>query len=278
MHSPVDFDRASEDGARSHMKWIDRAERHLGHLAIPHLIRLVGMLNALVFVLYKLNPTFLQWLRLDPSAVMRGEVWRLASYVLIPSVGGPIYDWLLAALYIYYIWWIGDGIEEAMGSFRVNLFYLIGVIGTTAAAFFTRSGNFGTTMLNSSLFFAFARFYPENMIYLMGLVPVKVKWLAWFSGLLLVFGFVFNGWDYRFAVAAAFANYFLFFGKEIFHEAVLRREVDVRRRRFVSAQRPDEEALHRCEVCGRTEQSAPDLEFRVAKDGHEYCTEHLPKT
>lgn len=259
------------------MKWIDRTERHLGHLAVPNLIRIIAIFNALVFVLYKLNPHFLQYLTLDPAAVMRGEVWRLVSYVLIPSVGGPIGDWLFAALYIYYIWWIGDGIEEAMGSFRVNLFYLIGVVGTTTAAFFSDSTNFSTGMLNSSLFFAFARFYPEQVIYLMMLVPVKVKWMAWFSGAFIVLGFIFGEWDYRLAVVAAFANYFLFFGKEIFQDAVMRREVATRRQRFAKAQLPDDQSLHRCEVCGRTEHASPDLEFRVAKDGHEYCSEHLPK-
>ncbi len=259
------------------MNWIDRLERPLGHLAIPNLIRLIAIFNALVFVLYKLNPGFLDYLTLDPAAVMRGEVWRLVSYVLIPSVGGPVVDWLFAALYIYYIWWIGDGLEEAMGSFRVNLFYLIGVIGTTAAAFFSNSTNFASGMLNSSLFFAFARFYPEQVIYLMALVPVKVKWMAWVSGVFIVLGFIFGEWDYRLAVLAAFANFFLFFGREIFGEAVTRREVATRQQRFAKAQIPDDESLHRCEVCGRTELVAADLEFRVAKDGHEYCTEHLPK-
>jgi hypothetical protein len=37
-----------------------------------------------------------------------------------------------------------------------------------------------------------------------------------------------------------------------------------------------EETLHRCETCGITEGSHPEAEFRVASDGKEYCTEHLP--
>ena len=259
------------------MKWIDRAERNFGHLAIPNLIRIITACNALVFLLYKLNPHFLDLLALDPQAVRRGEVWRLVTYVFIPSVGGPIIDWLVAALYIWYLWWLGDGLENAMGSFRVNLFYLLGMLGTTAAAFFT-GANFATAMLNSALFFAFARFYPEMMIYLMALVPVKVKWMSWLSGIWLVLGFISRGWDYRLALVAAFANYFLFFGREIFQDAAHRGTVHARRMKYESAQRPDDEALHRCEICGRTETVAPDLEFRVAKDGHEYCTEHLPKT
>ena len=258
------------------MKWIDRAERNFGHLAIPNLIRVIAAFNALTFVLYKFSPRFLDAITLDPEAVMRGEVWRLVSYIFIPSIGGPVTDWLFAALYIWYLWWLGDGLESAMGSFRLNLFYLLGMIGTTVAAFFTHA-NFATAMLNSSLLSAFARFYPEMMIYLMGLIPVKVKWLAWFSGIFLVIGFILGEWDYRLALIAAFANYFLFFGREIFQDAVHRRDVHARRSRFEKAQQTGDESLHRCEVCGRTETAAPELEFRVAKDGHEYCTEHLPK-
>ena len=259
------------------MKWIDRAERNFGHLAIPNLIRGITAFNALVYVLYKMNPRVLDLLRLDPVAVKHGEVWRLVTYVFIPSIGGPVTDWLVAALYIWYLWWLGDGLESAMGSFRVNLFYLLGMLGTTAAAFFT-GADFATAMLNSSLFFAFARFYPEVTIYFMMLVPVKVKWMAWFYGFTLVVGFISGSWDYRLAVLVAFANYLLFFGVEIFQDAALRRTAHSRRQQYEAAQRPDDDALHRCEVCGRTEHVAPELEFRVAKDGHEYCTEHLPKT
>ena len=35
--------------------------------------------------------------------------------------------------------------------------------------------------------------------------------------------------------------------------------------------------INRCQVCGQTEITGPELEFRVARDGHEYCTGHLPK-
>lgn len=259
------------------MNWINRAERRFGHHAIPNLIRVITGFNALVFLLYRLvNPHIIEVLRLDPHAVMRGEVWRLVTYIFIPTLGGPVLDWLWAALYIWYLWWIGDGLESAMGSFRVNVFYILGMIGVTVGAFFTGAG-FSTAMLNSTLFFAFARFYPEAIIYLMGLVPVKVKWLAWFSGFFLILGFLGNGWDYRLAVIVAFANYFIFFGRDIFQDAVHRHEVHNRRTRFESARRSDEEAMHRCAVCGRTELAHPELEFRVSRDGQEYCLEHLPK-
>ena len=259
------------------MNWIDRAEHRFGHLAIPNLVRVIAGLNGLAFLLYRMvNPHLVEVLGLDPQAIMRGEVWRLVTYIFIPSIGSPVTDWLFELLWIWWLWWIGDGLESALGSFRVNVFVFLGMAGITAAAFFTGSG-FAAMMLDSSLFFAFARFYPEEVIYLMMLVPVKVKWLAWVGGLFLVLGFMANGWGYRFTLLAAFANYFIFFGREIFQDAAHRREVHGRRQRFESAQRSDDEAMHRCTTCGRTEIQAPDLEFRVARDGQEYCVEHLPK-
>jgi hypothetical protein len=50
---------------------------------------------------------------------------------------------------------------------------------------------------------------------------------------------------------------------------------EARRRRFQKALEP-ESTLHRCSLCGRTEVSDPDLEFRVSANGSEYCGEHLP--
>ena len=259
------------------MKWIDRAEARFGHLAIPGLIRAVAVFTILVYMVIKTTPHFIELIDLDPMRIEAGEVWRLVTYVFIPRWGGLVPDWLGAALYVYYLWWLGGGLEEAMGSFKVNVFFFLGMIGTTIAAFFF-GANFSSFMLNASLFFAFARYFGDMEIYLFLVLPVKVKWMAWVSGFLLLAGFVLGSWSYRMAVIAALANYLIFFGFEIAHEAKHRQEVSTRRRRFEAATQDGEgEAMHHCAVCGRTELVAPDLDFRVSADGHEYCVEHLPK-
>jgi hypothetical protein len=53
--------------------------------------------------------------------------------------------------------------------------------------------------------------------------------------------------------------------------------VAVRRQRFEIQSRSEEEALHKCKTCGATELTDPSLEFRVARDGEEYCLAHLPR-
>jgi hypothetical protein len=258
------------------MPWIDRAETKFGHLAIPGLLRYIAGFNALCFVLIKLNPPFYAFLHLDPTLILQGQVWRLFTFIFIPVIGGIFPDWLGAAMYVLYFVWIGDGLEQAMGAFRLTLFYFLGMLGTIIAGFIAHADPSGF-LLNTSLLFAFARFYPDLMIYLFFVLPVKVKWLAWISGAFVLFGFVTGALAYQAAVLVALGNFLLFFGREILHDARQRREVSSRRRRFEEARQTDGDTLHRCAVCGRTEVQAPELEFRVARDGHEYCREHLPK-
>jgi len=251
---------------------LDKLERRIGFIAIPGLIRAVVTLNALVFVLVYLNKGFDSYLALDIVRIRAGEIWRLVTYIFVPQMGHP----LLVLIALWFLWFIGDGLERAWGPFRLTLYFLVGMVGTTIAALLSNS-QFSNQMLFTTLFFAFARFYPDVVIYLFFILPVKIKWLAWVYAALLLFGFVVGTNSYRMAVIAAMSNYLIFFGPEIIHDAWHRREISARRQRFESQTRSDEEPIHKCAVCGATELSDPNLEFRVARDGEEYCVPHLPK-
>jgi len=254
------------------MSWVDRFERRFGFLGIPGLIRIVVGFNALVFMLVRLNPGFRFVLDLDPALIRHGEIWRLVTYIFLPQTTSFL--WII--LLLWFLWFIGEGLEQVWGAFRLSLYFFVGMIGTTAAAFFF-GARFSNSMLYASLFYAFARFYPDQVIYLFFILPVKIKWVAWVSVAFLMFGFVVNGNAYRMALVAAFANYLIFFGPEIIYEVRHRSEVSTRRRRFARSSRSEAEALHKCVVCGATELSDPNLDFRVARNGEEYCMAHLPR-
>jgi hypothetical protein len=255
------------------MTWLHTLERRLGFIAITGLARILVGFTALVFGLAWLVPGFISMLNLDPGRILHGEVWRLVTYIFIPSTLSPL--WVLFAL--WFLWWIGEGLERAFGPFRLTLYFFIGMLGTTAAAFFVGS-EFSNRMLMASLFFAFAHFYPDEIIYVLFILPVKIKWLAWVFGALLLVGLFVNSNAYRVALVAAFVNYLIFFGPEMIYAARHRSEVSSRRRRYAQSSRSETEPLHKCAVCGATELTDPNLDFRVSRDGEEYCIAHLPQT
>ncbi|HEX8280697.1 MAG TPA: hypothetical protein VF551_04930 [Chthoniobacterales bacterium] len=260
------------------MTLLDKLERRIGFIAIPGLIKIVVAFTALVCVLGFLDPAFLAVLDLNPEAIKRGEVWRLFTYLFVPRSPvqpGAMLSPLWAVLALWFLWFVGEGLERAWGPFRLTLYFLLGMLGTTTAAF-VFGAQFSNSMLAASLFFAFAWFYPDEVIYVFFILPMKIKWLAWISAAFLIFGFVTGSLSYRMALLAAFANFFIFFGPELYHQARHRKEIATRRKRFEVQTRSTAESLHRCATCGATELTDPNLEFRVSRDGEEYCMQHLP--
>jgi hypothetical protein len=260
------------------MSWMDKLERRLGFIAVPGLLRYVAALTALVFILYKIDARYLALIDLDIDAVRHGQVWRLITYIFVPQLRSaiPMPDWVNAAFTVLFLIWVGDRLEEAWGAFRLTLFFLVGMIGTTVAAV-VFGQQFSNAMLYSSIFFAFARFYPDVVIFLAYILPLKVKWIAWIYAAILLFQFAVGSMAFRSALLVAFANYLVFFGREIVTQARQRREIADRQQRFEHAsRRPADEPLHSCAVCGATELTDPNLEFRVSRNGEEYCIPHLP--
>ncbi len=251
------------------MTFLDSLERRFGHLAIPGLIRIVVILNAFVYLLAAMNPQVLGLLVLDRDAVLSGgQYWRLITFLFIPGTSSPFF--ILFAL--WFLWHIGNALEAIWGSFKLTLFYLIGAVATVVAAMIFGS-EYSNALLNISLFFAYARFFPDAM---MLFPPIPIRWAAWIAAAFIGVAFITGGIAYQSAAIASLLNYMLFFGPETVRN-LRHREVTARRRRkFEAASLSPETSLHQCATCGRTEKSHPALDFRVSRDGNEYCTEHLP--
>lgn len=252
------------------MPLLNTLEKYLGRLAIPGLIRYVVALNALVFILGLANPGYLAMLSLDREAILSGQAWRLVSWIFIPTVSGIL--WVL--FYLMFTWWMGDLIESTWGTFRLNAYYFTGYVGCTAAAMIF-GASLGNVALNTSLLFAAGTIAPNLQIMLFGIIPLRLKWIALVSAVLLGMAFVSGDWGTRAAILVAYVNYLLFFGPAFIRQTADARKIAARRAKFEVAKAGDD-TLHRCHVCARTEVSNPELEFRVSADGNEYCSAHLP--
>jgi hypothetical protein len=268
------------------MSWLNWLENRVGFLAIPRLIPAIALLNLFVYILFQFQPEYVRFLTLEPALVLRGEVWRLVSYIFIPQYfldyrGGSILQSVFFLLYVWFMIWVGNSLEHAWGAFRLTLYYVLGMIGVTIAAFllgFGQSqGNSLPLYINVSLFFAFATLFPNVQIYVLLFIPLKVKWLALISLVPILLTFLFAPLLIKTAIVISLLNYVLFFAPVAVSNARHNRDVQKRRLKFAAGSVSADEPLHRCAVCKRSERDDPELEFRVARNGEEYCVEHLPK-
>jgi len=246
-------------------------ERVFARFAIPGLIRYVVALNALVFLLVHLNPDYAQVLALDRAAILRGEVWRVVSWIFLPETQSLF--WII--FYLLFTWWLGDLLEESWGTFRLNAYYFLGMALCIASAFvFGASG--GNLFLNLSLFLAVATLAPNLEILIFFILPVKIKWVALVSLIFPAGVLLFGPLAAKMVVVVCLGNYLVFFAPAYFRGALASQRDRGRKSRFSAASLPADEALHTCAVCGATERTHPDADFRVSADGREYCSEHRP--
>ncbi len=238
-----------------------RLERRIGRFAIPNLAFVIVAGMAVVFVLGMIRPRFEGLLTLDLAQVRHGQVWRLITYLFLPPPGDmcglprPI----VMLFVLYFIWLIGTNLENEWGAFKFNAFYLIGMVGTTIAALVT-GGAVGNTFINESLFLAFATLFPDFVVYMFLIIPVKVKWLGILAGVLLVWQFISGDWVARAAIFAATGNYVLFF-TGFWRDYWKSRNLRVRQsaRRAQSAPPARATGGRRCAICDVSEDDGADI-------------------
>lgn len=254
------------------MKWLNKLERKFGKYAIRNLMGYIVGANAVVFFINMIDPQVIALLQLHPRLVMEGEVWRLVTFIFIPP---PIRFIFLIVFVLYFYYMVGTRLEYQWGSFKFNIYYLVGILATIGASFIT--GAPATPIhLNLSLFLAFATLYPEHQIMFMLMIPLKVKYLAWVYIASLVIS-LFGGLASAIMALASLVNYLLFFAGYLSRKLKLRKQAHVGKKRF-QHNMPAKSFVHRCAVCGKTELDDPDMEFRYCSrcEGlYEYCMDHL---
>ncbi len=197
-------------------RWVDKAERRLGWIAIPGFASFLAGMSAIVGVLSLVNAAYPARLSLDPELLRGGEVWRALTFVLVPPQMSPLF--LILWLILFYAYLVR--LEAAWGDFKLTLYCLIGAAALVAAALLM-DVELSNAIFETSLFLAFAREFPDFEILLLFIVPVRMRWLAWAAWIAIALTFAFGGSGDRLAWALGLANYALFFGGEHWQDARL---------------------------------------------------------
>ncbi|MDE7218283.1 MAG: rhomboid family intramembrane serine protease [Oscillospiraceae bacterium] len=258
-------------------------------LGVPGLMRYIVIANALVYVvsIFDNSGLLLAALAMIPQSVLHGQIWRLVSYVLIPTSGG---FWLIVSLMFYY--WLGEALERLWGSTKFTVYYLSGTLLTALAAILAYAIDrqpvalFGATYVNTALFMAYALTYPDAMVRIYFILPIKMKWLAFVEGALYVIQILQHlaarEWGMALMPVVAMLNLFIFFSPNLSRRVdqfqARHRSEAVQFRKAVKEQKRQKGYNHKCEVCGRTDTDFPDLQFRYCSKCtgyHCFCEEHI---
>jgi len=279
-------------------------ERKFGKYAINNLTLKLIICYAIGYVLAfaPIGSGILNYLTLNPYAILHGQIWRLFTWIIVPPQESNI---LFALIMLFFFYSIGTQMERTWGEYRFNLyiftgifliiigaflFYIItyfrvgGAVDVLAKSYFPQTATFFSTYyICMSILLAYAATYPDSIILFMFIIPLKMKWLgiiygAWFA-LEAVFAVFDLAYYVFFPIAASLINFAIFYLKD--GKLMRFRPKEVTRRRQYSQQvkmTAPGISRHKCAVCGRTELDDPNLEFRFCSKcngNYEYCQDHL---
>jgi hypothetical protein len=256
-------------------KLLARLERRFGRYAPRGItIWLVGLSGA-VYLLLWVRPELIGDFVLDREALARGEVWRLVTFLFLPwETGRGTFGPILLFFALWFLYIIGTSLEAQWGTFRFDVYYLIGALGTVAAALVV--GTITNEYLNLSLLLAFAVEFPDYEILLFLILPLKMKWAGLLGAAGAIWILLTGSLRAKVGVAVALANFLIFCGPDV--ARMLRAN---RPRKRVSGFGPPEKRTRVCAKCGRSDKDDPSLEFRVCDCQEvcrgkltEYCLDH----
>ena len=264
------------------MNFLNKLERKYGKYAINNLMLYILLGNGIIFLLDGLTGGMATYFAaFNWSLVLSGQVWRLFTFVFIPSSNNIIFFIFVAFLYYS----IGNTLENVWGTFKFNVYYITGALFTIIALIIIQlitGGSYSGTSyyLNLSLFLAYAALFPDVEFLLYMIIPIKVKYLAFLDVALLLFDFINGGISTKVLIVVSLLNFILFFWKYLTGKTTSTRTQKQfkQQKRVLKQGDPIKVAFHKCAVCGKTELTDPEAEFRYCSScngNYEYCMEHL---
>ncbi len=197
---------------------MNKIKRFLRRIEIENLMTYVAVTMVIVFAGDLATESMLSnALSFNAEAILRGEVWRIITFLFIPQSSSPV--WIVFSAYFYYA--IGRGVENAWGSHNLTMYFLTGWLMLIIVGFVT--GYTSCSYLYFSLFLVYAALNPYHQFYIFMIIPVQARWMAAIDAVFMIFSFLSAFPLYRYGMAkyalslqlsvvVPFAVYFIFFG------------------------------------------------------------------
>ena len=281
---------------------MSKFEKKFGKYAIQNLSLVLIVCYIIGYVLQMISPNVLSYFSLNPYMILKGQIWRLVTWIIIPP--GSFDMFTIIMLFFYYS--IGTTLERTWGTYRYNVYLFSGMLFTIIGSFVCMgycyfvvgemdvvtaqylfevgSSFFSTYYINMSIFLAFAATFPDAQVLLMFIIPVKMKWMGILYGIMLVFDFITAPYGFpissftRFAIAFSLLNFVVFYFTSRGRIHMSPKQMKRRAQFHNEVKRNQAITRHKCAICGQSEEDNPDLQFRFCSKcngNYEYCQEHL---
>ena len=253
---------------------------------IPNLMLYIVLGTAVVYVMSQMSGNYFLYnlLVFNRTLNLQGQIWRLITYPLTYNIS----NLLLMAVSLFCYYSLGRVMEQVWGTLRFNLFYFTGVVMMDIWCMIF-GGQASVTYLNLSLFLGFATMYPDSQFLLFFIIPVKAWLFALIDLGIVLMDLITMPFPYNFFSVISLANYFLFFGKDVLNLIPRSWQAKFKSRGSRKSQpkvihfdgekvKKTSDYTHRCTVCGRTDVTNPEMEFRYCSRCHGYycyCQEHI---
>lgn len=267
--------------------FVNNAKRSLRRMMGGSIIDIVCGLQILGVVTYLLSPELFGYLILNPALVVRGQIWRIVTFLAYPPAvtGGDAISFVIFnAIGIYCVRLFGLLVEQVWGRFKFNCYIISGVLlhAALSVLIYLITGMplpLFPNYLVYSFFFVFALMFPDMQVLFMMLIPLKSSWIAVFEGVMYIYSFVRGSLIDRIEILLSIALMGIFFGWLTFGK----KGPVYQKKRSREFQKKTEKIrvvknTHRCAVCGRTSEDSPGMEFRYCskcEGSYEYCMDHL---
>ncbi len=158
--------------------------------SIPPGVKWLIIVNVVVYLIdlfgsLLIDRPLLLSLNLMPWAVVRGEVWRVVTYMFLHSTGSPTH----ILFNMLALWMFGSSIEQTWGTRRFLQYYFICGVGAGVCVVIANLifGNPYQMVIGASgaiygLLLAFGMLFPETEILVMFLFPMKAKYMVMIFG------------------------------------------------------------------------------------------------
>lgn len=284
-------------------QFYNKLEKKFGRHSISNLTLYLIVGFVIGYLLEYIAPNLYAYITLNPYAILHGQVWRLVTWIIAPPSSLNIFTIIM--LFFYYS--IGSALERTWGTFRYNLYVFSGIlftiVGAFVAYFIMLHMNFGTVNASAqfpmavgtivgysvstyyiclTMMLAFGAVFPNEVVYLYMIIPIKMKWFAIFDGVMILLDFIgTHNMALRVIILASVLNFLIFFLSSRNYKSVSPHRMK-QKKVYKEAQKIHPQyangARHRCYICGRTELDDPNLEFRYCSKcngNYEYCQDHL---